>query len=185
MLGLRDFFKDNNGEINRRKGCKTKFYIDMKYILLVGDANVGKTTAINSVYNWLKIKGYNVLDEVPLPRGDFRALIEKEGTKVVVNSASDNCPLIDDLQKFHPNEYDVLISSCRTNEDAVKLYDYFYENIVEKTDEKNVIEIPMAKINKHRKCAASCATLRSDYNAKIVTLTEYVFKAFVEQNVNP
>ena len=157
----------------------------MKYILLVGDANVGKTTAINRVFKWLKTNGYNVLDNVPLPRGDFRALIEKEGTKVVVNSASDNFALIVDLQKFHPNEYDVLISSCRTNEDAMKLYDDFYEIIVEKTDEKNVIEIPMAKINNHPRCAASCATLRSDYNAKIVALTEYVFKAFVEQNVNP
>ena len=157
----------------------------MKYILLVGDANVGKTTAINNVFDWLKTDGYNVVDYVPLPRGDFRTFFEKEGMKVVVNSASDNCSLIDDLQKFHPNEYDVLISTCRTNEDAIKLYDYFYEIIVEKTDEKNVIEIPMAKINNRPRCAASCATLRSDYNAKIVALTEYVFKAFVEQNVNP
>lgn len=155
----------------------------MKYILLVGDANVGKTTAINNVFDWLKTDGYNVVDYVPLPRGDFRTFLEKEGMKVVVNSASDNCSLIDDLQKFHPNEYDVLISTCRTNEDAIKLYDYFYEKLV--TDKKNAIEIPMAKIRKHRKCAVSYVTLRSDYNVKIVALAEYVFKAFVEQNVNP
>ena len=72
----------------------------MKYILLVGCNNVGKTTAITNVVDWLKTKGYNVVETVPLTKGDFRTLLEKDGMKVVVNSASDNYSLIDDLQKF-------------------------------------------------------------------------------------
>ena len=72
----------------------------MELIVLKGKENTGKTTTINYVYNELRGNRYEEPNQDKfenLKKGDFLAILEKEGIKLGINSQGDE---VNQIQKY-------------------------------------------------------------------------------------
>ena len=97
----------------------------MKIILIQGGEDTGKTTLCNKLDEWLqKEQNYRRTvyeeDEPKKPKHknlkDFRAVYEKEGKKVLMNTLADDQDVIQQFEDFfqkNQQDVDMLITSIR------------------------------------------------------------------------
>lgn len=136
----------------------------MKYLLLGGQPNTGKTTTIRRLYDYLIKIGYsNIiynhpfdLDNVvhdPLNDAtttDFRAVLQKDSNIILINSGSDTSSIIEDFKGFYERmaeefNIDVLISSVRDiGQERSWLFSYL--GITEHS--QDVLEIPLGRVTR-------------------------------------
>ena len=130
----------------------------MKYILIGGAPNVGKTGAIYRLAIHLKNNGFKD-DSRPVPekRGDFYTILEGkdrngENIRIAVNSQTDDEDIIKKFKTFldEQENISIVISSIRDGDfpPDYSLRSYFFKifNIAE-----GDIEVPLAKIIRKRK----------------------------------
>ena len=138
----------------------------MQYFFISGASSTGKTTTIHAICGWLLSKGYTGGDLRPdgkvytpstgfpvIGVDDFSYILQKNGTKVLVHSATDdtyNVEMLNDLMKNQkPN---VVISSCRDFPDWPR--EYLCQTLGLTNDyvldlrNPNVREFPLAKITR-------------------------------------
>ncbi len=126
----------------------------MKFLVISGAPQTGKTTAINKIAEWLTIglttdiDGNKFPSFLPNPKGkyeDFSIVINRHGRKIIIHSATDNTSWMDDLiKKLKENpDADIVITSCR---DIYWERDYFTDNI--KPFASFFLESPLGKITR-------------------------------------
>jgi len=133
----------------------------MNYLLFGGQPQSGKTPTVTRLTNTLLATpfSFRVIDGVfPPTRGtDFLILLERkinenQSQYIIVNSPSDNFPLINKLRDFidkHSNKtIDVVISSVR---DIGSERSYFYTTLKISPIDINVFEIPLARVTRRKK----------------------------------
>lgn len=178
--------------------------MSMKAIIFTGQPNSGKTRVLFELSHWLvRDKGYTIIDEQLFPdeyisngtENDVRVLLNKEGRKVLVVSATDNENCIDILksmiEKSDLREDDVLLTSCRRYDDrgnlrqklSVKLgFDIRKEwnkhsgseipgGKITDTNGNVIMEIPLVKL-KHEQSDE----LIEWYNMRVVELSKWVLE---------
>lgn len=111
----------------------------MKFLVISGAPGTGKTTAINKIAEWLRIRGSlttdskgNILPSFLISAQgnykDFSVVIIYLGIKIIIHSATDDKYIINELLeliKQNPNT-DIVITSCR---DIYWERDYFTNNV--------------------------------------------------------
>lgn len=136
----------------------------MKFLVISGAPQTGKTTAINKIAEWLTtglttdIHGNPFPSFLPSPKGkynDFSIVFNRHGKKIIIHSATDDEKCMDGLiKKLKQNpDTEIVITSCR---DINRERDYFIANI--KPFATFFLECPLGKItrkNIHRLTAAN------------------------------
>ncbi|MEZ7516092.1 hypothetical protein [Flavobacterium frigidarium] len=136
----------------------------MKFFVISGAPNTGKTTAINNVAEWLTsgvitTDIYGKLLPIFLPNtkgkySDFSIVIISHGKKIIIPSATDDRPWMNKLiEKIKQNpDAEIVITSCR---DIDLEREYFLTNL--RPYASFLLESPLGKItrkNKERLVAA-------------------------------
>ncbi|WP_445722592.1 hypothetical protein [Flavobacterium sp.] len=111
----------------------------MRFLVISGAPNTGKTTAINKIAEWLTIRGGVTTDSSgsPLPSflpashgkyEDFSIVIIYRGRKIIIHSATDDEFSMNTLiEKLNQNsDTEIVITSCR---DIYRERDYFTNNV--------------------------------------------------------
>ncbi|WP_018675944.1 hypothetical protein [Riemerella columbina] len=136
----------------------------MKYLLLGGQPNTGKTSTIRRLYNYLIKIGYsNIIYNHPFDPDnvvrdpsedtmttDFRAVLQKGSSIILINSGSDTQKIIKDFEGFYQRkaeEYniDVLISSVR---DIGNERSWLFSCLGITEDSQDVLEIPLGRVTR-------------------------------------
>jgi hypothetical protein len=138
----------------------------MKYLLVGGAEDVGKTGAIRRLTNYLvdrKGKGFENISPKDLRKKyrfdpqkpkDFMAILSSENYKdrhIAINSATDNKDFIKDFKKSivdKDNKISIIISSIRDiNVPKKNLRQYFVDTLeISKDNDDIVIELPLTRI---------------------------------------
>ncbi|WP_264530300.1 ATP-binding protein [Flavobacterium sp. N502540] len=129
----------------------------MKFLVISGAPQTGKTTSINKIAEWLTTGLTADINGKPFPSflintkgkyNDFSIVINRHGRKIIIHSATDDEHCMDDLLeklKKHPDT-EVVITSCR---DIDKERTYFTTHI--KPYATFFLESPLGKINRKNK----------------------------------
>lgn len=140
----------------------------MQYFFISGAPSTGKTTTIHAICGWLLSNGYTGGDlrtdgKVYTPStvfpvigvDDFSYILQKNGIKVLVHSATDDLPNIAILVGLiHDLTPDVVITSCRDYPDLPR--EYLCQTLGLTNDYElnlsnpNVREFPLAKITRRK-----------------------------------
>ena len=129
----------------------------MKYLLLGGSHNTGKSTSIWRLAQSLLRSGFIVIDgSVPTIFHDFRAILEgldKNGKKIIIliNSATDEPPIILDLRNYFDSlayTIDIFISSVRDPDCRVRKV--FFNMFPINPTVDFLLEIPLGRILSQR-----------------------------------
>jgi hypothetical protein len=135
----------------------------MKFLVISGAPQTGKTTAINKIAEWLTIGLIADINGNPFPSflpsakgiyNDFSIVINRHGKKIIIHSATDNEQCMDGLvEKLKKNpDTEVVITSCRDINDERK---YFTTHI--KPYATFFFESPLGKINRKNKDRAAAS----------------------------
>ena len=87
-----------------------------KLIVIKGEPNVGKSTAMKNVLNMLLYNGARILDAEDCPSlfcWDFKALVEYKGLKVMICSGGDLLGTVKSNVSNYKDKCDVLIVASR------------------------------------------------------------------------
>jgi len=134
----------------------------MKFLIISGAPDTGKTTSINKIALWLTggvitsdINGNALPTFLPDASGkywDFSIVIILKGKKIIIHSATDDKYNIDQLvEKIKDNpDTNVVISSCR---DLYWQRDYILDYI--KSIGAFLLESPLAKITRRNDAASA------------------------------
>lgn len=127
----------------------------MKFLVISGAPETGKTTAINKIAEWLTFGAITTdINGDPLPiflpnligeYSDFSVVIILKGKKIIIHSATDdkyNMDVLIDKLKLYPDTY-IVITSCR---DIYWERDYFKIHI--KPFSTFFLESPLGKITR-------------------------------------
>ncbi|MBO9584976.1 MAG: hypothetical protein J7574_12520 [Flavobacterium sp.] len=128
----------------------------MKFLVISGAPQTGKTTSINKIAEWLTIGittdiyGEALPSFLPGIKGkyeDFSIVINRHGKKIIIHSATDNKPWMDKLtNKLKENpDTDVVVTSCR---DIYWERNYFSDNV--KPFASFFLESPLGKITRQK-----------------------------------
>lgn len=126
----------------------------MNSLLIGGAQRVGKSKTIYKIAKILVGNGFVVIAGViPTTFDDFKVVLEgldknKQKVTIIMNSATDTSDIIKDFKKFFDKNgnYDILISSVR--DDDFYPRKQFFDIMGINPNEKNLIEIPLAKITR-------------------------------------
>lgn len=151
----------------------------MNFLVISGAPSTGKTTAINKIALWLTsgiittdVSGNPLPSFLPDPNGkywDFSIVIVLKGKKIIIHSATDDIPNIDDLidkLKQHPDT-EVVITSCR---DIYRKRDYFIDNI--HPFASFLLESPLGKVTRRNNFALADAW----YKGHLLTLHQHILQ---------
>lgn len=129
-----------------------------QYLLFGGQPDTGKTSTIRRLTTRLtsEVFGFNVIDGTFPPASgndDFLVLLrrhhEDKDKYIIINSASDDSPSIENLKNFIDKHsvlfVDVLISSVR---DINWERSYFFTTLGIGTTDPNIFEIPLARVTR-------------------------------------
>lgn len=122
----------------------------MKYIILFGGPNVGKTGAVTRFAGYLSTKGYSKSSNQDAG-GDIVALFENDvsqingNNRVVVFGCSDYLWASDWLKQFceENKPFDLVVMACRSEKE---IYESFKEKLAI-SENDTVVEIPLGKVN--------------------------------------
>lgn len=127
----------------------------MKFLVISGAPETGKTTAINKIAQWLTngvittdVNGTILPSFLPDSLGkygDFSIIIILGNRKIIIHSATDDKKCMNQLKekiKLHP-DIEIVITSCR---DIKWERDYFISNI--RPFSKFYLESPLSKITR-------------------------------------
>lgn len=129
----------------------------MKYLLLGGAHNVGKSESIYRCTLNLLSRGFNVIQgSIPPQQKDFKAILEGHNEKaeiirILINTATDTPKIIERFKKFRDQfpACDICISSVR-DENFWPRKDFY--SILELDPKMDfILEIPLAKITRRGK----------------------------------
>jgi len=154
----------------------------MKYILIGGSQNVGKTEAIYHLANYLlnSRSFVDVLQSVPKTKRDFMAILEgkdknRNNIRIAINSASDTPDIIRKFKTLlnENKNISIIISSIRDNNFYPRKEFFDILNI----DENDIdIEIPLAKITRRRKNKEiALKWYKNKINLLIIKLLEKIY----------
>jgi GTPase SAR1 family protein len=128
----------------------------MKFLVISGAPNTGKTTAINKIAEWITIRASVTSDSTgnPLPTflpnsegkyKDFSIIIFYKGRKIIIHSATDDELCMNNLiTKIKQNpDTEIVITSCRDINDE---RDYFTTNV--RPYSTFFLESPLGKITR-------------------------------------
>jgi hypothetical protein len=128
----------------------------MKFLVISGAPNTGKTTAINKIVEWITISGSVTTDTSgnPLPpflpnsKGeyqDFSIALFYKGRKIIIHSATDDKACMDRLINLINinTDIEIVITSCR---DINRERSYFTDTV--KPYSTFFLESPLGKINR-------------------------------------
>jgi hypothetical protein len=129
----------------------------MKYLLLGGAPNTGKTGSLNRLADILiRTKGFKVVANWNYPpkvaNGDFRIILEgldnKENQiRIYINTATDTKKIILDCKKIYDanQPVNIIISSIR---DVFSARTYFFNIMKVDNSIDYIMELPLAKVRK-------------------------------------
>ncbi|NHM01471.1 hypothetical protein [Flavobacterium difficile] len=129
----------------------------MKYLLLGGAPNTGKTGSLNRLAATLiTTKGFRNVANWNYPptvtNGDFRLILEgldnnKNLIRIYINSASDTKKIIQDCKKFYDDNQpvDIIISSIR---DIFSARTEFFNIMKVDNSIDYIMELPLAKVRR-------------------------------------
>jgi len=149
----------------------------MKILLIGGAQNVGKSEAIFRIANLLIGKGFIIIAGcLPTNFDDFKVSLkgfDKNGKEVsvILNSATDTIDIINNLKKFYDENgnYDILISSVR--DDDFYPRKQFFNIMGLNPNDKNLVEIPFAKITRRDLNFKSALNWYSEKTEKLILHT--------------
>lgn len=160
----------------------------MKYLLISGAPNTGKTETIYDLTVYLISQGYDIVlkgdsdfitpkPSPPAKVKDFQCIIEKKISenctkRILLNSATDNENRINSLLDFYkrnPN-IDLIVSSIRDGGDAMRklLKDGFKIT----SSSENIIEVPLAKITRRGNSHTTLMWYKRTVNKLVVSVFE-------------
>lgn len=130
----------------------------MNFLVVSGAPSTGKTTALNQIAEWLRVKysistdfyGNSLPSFLPDSTGkywDFSIVIILNGRKIIIHSATDDINWMDklvELIKQNP-ESEIVITSCR---DIYWERDYFMTNV--RPFSTFFLESPLGKITRRK-----------------------------------
>lgn len=129
----------------------------MNTLLIGGTHNVGKSETIYNIAKKLLTKNFKeVAGNIPTKFDDFYVVLERSDengktTTIILNSATDTPNIIKRFKQFFDENgtYHILISSIR--DDGFYPRKEFFNIMVINPNDKNLIEIPLAKITRRGK----------------------------------
>lgn len=151
----------------------------MKYLLLGGAPNTGKTGSLNRLADKLiHIKGFKVVVNWNYPpkvtNGDFRIILEgldnnENQIRIFINSATDNKKIIQECKNFYDanQPVSIIISSIR---DVFSARTDFLNIMKVDNSIDHILELPLAKVRKG-KYRALCLKWYEEKLDKLITHT--------------
>ncbi|WP_026775728.1 hypothetical protein [Polaribacter sp. Hel_I_88] len=145
----------------------------MNSLLIGGAQSVGKSETIYKIASNLVAKGFVVIaGSIPPAFNDFTVVLkgfdkDEQKVTVIINSATDTTDIIRNFKKFFDENrnYDILISSVRDNDFYPRKH--FFDIMGINPNDKNLVEIPLAKITRR---GGNFATALNWYSEKIEKL---------------
>ncbi|MDN3621391.1 hypothetical protein QWY81_18145 [Polaribacter undariae] len=149
----------------------------MNSLLIGGAQNVGKSETIYKIANNLVGKGFiAIAGSIPPAFDDFTVVLkgfDKKGQKVnvIITSATDTTDIIKNFKKFFDENgnYDILISSVR--DDDFYPRKQFFDIMGINPNDKNLVEIPFAKITRRGGNFAVALNWYSEKTEKLIIHT--------------
>lgn len=144
--------------------------------------DTGKTTSLNKIGEWLvKIKGYNIIgsDEEAtfqpnnkMKYDDLWLVLEKNGKKIILHSATDDKDKIDELHNsiMSNPDTDIVITSCRD----IHFPREYFDDIIKPLAITFYLESPVAKITRRD---SNYTLAESWYINNLLLLNQYVLES--------